>query len=346
MEFLTGKKEEFLDFLSSITKEDNVAILTHTDLDGISSGIFLEKILASKGVSVKMIEFIQYKNEELKRILPKLKQNNISKIFISDVSIDDFALEAFETLRNKMPVFLIDHHPINPLLKNKKNVIKAKSEDCASFVIYSLGKGLIDENEWKTLICATMIAEFSYKSPDNLKFIQNIYPNITKENILKSVPAKIYEIISSALIYHENDLRSVYDLVSKKEIKKLEKYYDLIQFEIKKETDNFNKNAEYYNDKKLYFYYLKSKYSIKSVIATNLSIERPDYSFVLISDDLEDKNLLNASARNQSRSCDMNLLLKKGIVGLKNANAGGHIPAAGASFEKKDLNVFKENLLK
>ena len=42
----------------------------------------------------------------------------------------------------------------------------------------------------------------------------------------------------------------------------------------------------------------------------------------------------------------MNLLMKEGIKGLENATGGGHVHASAAKFLKKDLEKFKENLLK
>ena len=41
----------------------------------------------------------------------------------------------------------------------------------------------------------------------------------------------------------------------------------------------------------------------------------------------------------------MNKLMKKGVSGLENATGGGHVPAAGGRFMKKDLEKFKENIL-
>ncbi|MFA5258482.1 MAG: DHH family phosphoesterase [Candidatus Pacearchaeota archaeon] len=345
MEFIIGSKNEFLEFLKSINKDDNVAILTHTDLDGIASGVFLEKILESRKIPVKLIRFIEYENDVLKRLSDLFKENNISKLFISDVSIDDLALDDFENLKKQMDIFLIDHHPINPLLKNKKNIIKTKSEDCAAFTIYNLGKDFLNQ-DWKELVCATMIAEFSYNDEDNLKFIQNIYPKVNKNNILESEPGKIYAIISSALIYYPDNLKKVYDLVLKNEIKDLEKCYNQVQLEIKKELANFWEKAEYFPNKKLYFYYFNNKLHIKSIVATNVSIQKPHEAFVIIAEDDKEPDMLLVSARSQDHSQNMGLLLKEAIHDLKNANAGGHIPAAGARFEKKDLDKFKENLLK
>ena len=68
-----------------------------------------------------------------------------------------------------------------------------------------------------------------------------------------------------------------------------------------------------------------------------------DKSFVIIA---LGKTGLKLSARNQSKKQDMAALLKKGIQGLKDAVAGGHIPAAGGSCLREDLAKFKENLLK
>ena len=45
MKYLLGSKKDFHDFINLISKEDKVGIVTHTDVDGVVSGIFLQKIL-------------------------------------------------------------------------------------------------------------------------------------------------------------------------------------------------------------------------------------------------------------------------------------------------------------
>jgi hypothetical protein len=55
---------------------------------------------------------------------------------------------------------------------------------------------------------------------------------------------------------------------------------------------------------------------------------------------------MKVSAKNQSGNEDMAKLLMKGIEGLEESTAGGHVPAAGARFLKKDLQKFKENILR
>ena len=41
----------------------------------------------------------------------------------------------------------------------------------------------------------------------------------------------------------------------------------------------------------------------------------------------------------------MNELCNAGIIGLESSMAGGHAPASGASFMKKDLEQFKKNII-
>jgi single-stranded DNA-specific DHH superfamily exonuclease len=345
MQFIIGSKEEFINFINEIKQEDNIAILTHTDLDGIASGIFLERVLKSKNLKTKLLKFGDYKNDILKKLKPTLNKEKISKLFILDMAIDSFAFQDFEKLRNEIDIFLIDHHPSNPLLNNYKCIIKGETSNCAAQIINFLGKVFTDFKDEEWLLIPTMISEFSFKNQDNLKLIQKAYPNTNEINIFGSGPGKIYEIITNGIIYLNDNLKKVYDLVSKKELIVLEKYHKIINEEIEKEIESLWKNAEYYKEKKLYFYFLKPKHRIKAIIATKISLKKPECSFILVTEE-GDKNFLNVSARNQSMNRDMNKLMKQGIEGLENANGGGHVAAAGARFAKKDLSKFKENLLK
>ena len=68
-----------------------------------------------------------------------------------------------------------------------------------------------------------------------------------------------------------------------------------------------------------------------------------DKTFVILA---PHKNRLRLSARDQSNKVDTSALLKKGIHGLSDAAAGGHVPASGGQMRREDLNKFKENLLK
>lgn len=50
MKFLIGNEKTFNDFMDGICDNDKLGILTHNDLDGIASAVFLEQaIKQSKG---------------------------------------------------------------------------------------------------------------------------------------------------------------------------------------------------------------------------------------------------------------------------------------------------------
>ncbi len=345
IKYLLGSKEDFWKFIDSISKEDKVGIISHTDLDGVASVLFLEMILNSKGINFDFFSFKDYKLGMFDDVFPELEKNKITKIFITDINADGTDAEGFKKLRDNFDVFVIDHHLL--VDSNAKNVIKTQTTDCVAYTIFDLGKEIIDEKKWKFLLYSTMISDMSYKNPDNLEFIRKDYPDVNEDNILCSEPGELAKTIGGALIYFvslEKDLKEVYDLVKKQEFVKLKKYNNEVQKEIDFYLNKLKKEAEYYPEKDLYFYYFNPKFNITSFVSTIFSFEHKDSTLIIISDTDEDS--VKVSARNQNKKQDMCALLKKGIHGLKHAAAGGHIPAAGGNFLKKDLKKFKENILK
>src|SRR3989344_6756786 len=117
MEFIIGSKKEFLDFLNAINNRDRVGILTHNDLDGIASAIFLQKILENRGINLEFIDFLTYKKGMFDLAISKIKKRSVNKLFLADLAADSSDLEGFEKLRGEVDSFLIDHHPVHPDLK-------------------------------------------------------------------------------------------------------------------------------------------------------------------------------------------------------------------------------------
>lgn len=343
VKFLIGNKEIFLEFLDSINKNDKVAILTHNDLDGIASAIFMEEILKNKKINIKLIKFLNYKKGMLFNVISKLNSEKISKVFLLDLGIDVNDLDNFEMFRKKFDVFLIDHHPFNKDIKNTKNIIKTESGDCAAYIVYELGENLFKRKKWDWLVCAAIIADMAYRKKETLEFVKKIYPNVNEENIGNSEIGELSKTISSALICYKDNLKKVYDLIKKEDLKSLKNCRVIIDNELDKQIKNLKKEAEFYSKEKICFYMFKSKFNITSIISTLVSIEKPDFTFIIIQN--KGDGTLGVSARNQNKTLDMNLLMQNAIKGLKNAVGGGHVAAAGATFMKKDLEKFKENIL-
>jgi len=343
MEYVLGSKEAFFSFIENIREWEKVALLSHEDLDGLSSALFLEKILKSKGKNVSLIKFLRHKKNYLFDEISSLRQLGITKVFISDLSVD-LNLEEFSLFRQNFQTFLIDHHPLNKELEDLNNILKTQSFDCSSYCIYDLGRDFLDEEEWGWLVCATMFSEFSYRDEKNFQFMNRIYPDLTLENISSSIPGINGRKIGNALIYYEDQSELVYRIVNEKNLAELEDIHKIIEDEIDFHVENYISEAKYYPDKKLYIYKLNSKYNISSPVITTISKYKPEYSFVIYSSRRD--GFIKISARNQSISQDVSELMKKGICGLDDAVGGGHMAAAGATIKEEDLEKFIENIIK
>jgi len=342
IDYLLGSKEEFQNFLDSIGLYDKVAVLTHNDLDGLASGLFLEKILEAKGIKIDYLDFLDIKINMVKEVIVKLKEKGITKIFISDINVEDIDFEGFEELRRERDVFLIDHHPVGSKLVNKKNIIKTISNDCASLTIFNLGEGLIDTRAWSWLVSSAIFADYSFKSEKNFEFLKSFYPEVTLENLSSSIPGMNARKISSALVYYKNDVSYVYNLVKERNLEELEEVHELIEEEVYKLVDDFSINKKYFPKNDIYFYEIKSKFDVLSYVATLVSSVDPKKNFVFM---YQTKDLIKFSARSTNKSLDMGALMKKGVEGLDGSDGGGHKAAAAAKIQFKDSEKFRERVL-
>ena len=109
---------------------------------------------------------------------------------------------------------------------------------------------------------------------------------------------------------------------------------------------DFEENSEKHFNNHLYFYFFKSRFSLGSNLSTTLSIKHKGATIIVFSE-TEDPNVIKGSARNNGipLKYPMNDMLKAGIKGLEKTMAGGHAPASGASFMKKDLDTFKKQVI-
>jgi oligoribonuclease NrnB/cAMP/cGMP phosphodiesterase (DHH superfamily) len=339
MEYLTGSKEEFFDFLNGLTKKDG--IISHTDLDGLSCAILINEAIKQKKLKVKEICFTSVGEDLIKDLKEKFEKKKINKVFFSDMS-GDFLLTQLDRFKKIFDFFILDHHPSD--LKGK-NIIKTKSEDCTTLVLYDLLKKEFDIKKWKALVLATTISEFSHASKENFGFIKETYPSVSLENIWDSIPAKEAEKIGFALIYFKGKEKKVFTLLQKQRLNLFDKYYNVIKKEVIEYEDSFRREAEFYPERNLYLFYKNPKYHLISLAINKLALETPEKTIVCLNDSMDSPEFLSASFRNQLGKENVNLLVKKAINGLENANGGGHPKASGARFMKKDLEKFKQNIL-
>jgi single-stranded DNA-specific DHH superfamily exonuclease len=343
--YILGSEKMFHDFVNSLSKEDKIGIITHTDLDGLASGIFLQKILESKGLKIQFIEFVNYNPGVLKEVINK----EFDVLFFTDWNVDNYP-EELEEIRRKSRFLVIDHHPPNEDLKNKSNILKTESNYYSAHTLFDLAKSgnYFDTKSFEWLVCAAIIMDYTWdKNSENFELIKYIYPDVKKDNsIWESKPGEIGKAIANSLIYYYPDLKKVYDLVLKEDTSSFNKADKIIRKEIEVWIEKFKEEAEYFPEQRLYFAYGNPKYNIVSVVASKLSDEEFRESTVIFISDIGDKKgFVKLSARNQTGKVDLGKLLKKCVEGFENANAGGHVKASAGVIMKKDLSKFKDRLL-
>jgi single-stranded DNA-specific DHH superfamily exonuclease len=342
IEYLIGSKKEFFEFVDLITSADKIAIISHTDLDGLASALFMEKILEAENLKPEELYFLGINKDMVSEILLKLKEKEITKVFILDIGVDSIDPEGFSELRREIDVFLIDHHPSNEVLEDKRNVIKTASSDCTAMTVFDLGKDLIDIENWEWLNCAAIFSDYSHKKKENFEYIKSVYPEVRLENISTSVPGVNARKISSTLIYYKNDAKHVYDLVKERKMDELTEIYQLIEEEVNRIVEDFSKNKEYYPEKNLYFYEVVSNFKIMSYVVSMISKMGSNKIFVFM---FREGDYIKFSARNQGGEFDVSALMKKCVEGLEGANGGGHRAASAAKIKSEDLEEFKKRLL-
>lgn len=340
--YIKGSKKEFFQFVDLIAPSQKVAILPHNDLDGLSSAVFLEKILNSKNIDVYYIDFLNIKSNMFKEIHVKLTELDIDKVFICDIGADVIDFEGYKELRDDFDVFLIDHHPMSAFVTDWDKIIKTDSQDCSAMVCYFLGEGLIDYGEWDWLCSAAIFSDFSYKEKKNLEYIQSVYPGVTSENISSSTPGINGRKINSGLIYYESNLKYVFDLVKDRKIDEISRVHEVIEEEIEKLIEEFSSKGEHFLEKKLHIYEIESKFNVLSTVTTLVSKMKPEDVFVF----MQRKNgNIKFSARNQVGEIDLGALMRKCTFGLEYSTGGGHKSAAAGVIRAQDFDEFKKRLL-
>lgn len=120
-----------------------IYIFTHTDLDGVISGLFLKHYFDNLHNDTTVMYCSAGKYGNLSSSIEKVlaTQNDISRIFVTDLSPDDQTMEHLAKL--DIPVKVIDHHESNlymaqqyPDLIINRPLVRGK-QTCAAILVYN-----------------------------------------------------------------------------------------------------------------------------------------------------------------------------------------------------------------
>lgn len=333
-----GSEKRFIDFVSRI-KNQKTAIISHIDLDGLAAAKMVNQV-----VKADIIKFVEYEqlNENLVKELIKHK---IKKVIFTDLYIKFF--DFVKSLEKFADVLILDHH-LSPDTNSDKTVfIKCEQGYSAGYLCYYLFSKIknIEKIDW--LVACSCISDFAHiKTKEWLENIFKKYGDTLeyeRDYVRKS--GKFwdlqYEISLGLIFFKGKDMKKMFDGIGEKfgDIGSLKKYSHAIKKDIEDVLKDFSKNKEAFNNG--WFYEIHPKFLISSIVSTILSGREVHKTFVIIK---EEEKLFRISVRRQDKKVDCDKLLKKILAGLKDADGGGHVAAAGGRFMKKDLSEVRKRL--
>lgn len=342
-------KQKFKEYITSLKKEDRIAILHHTDADGITAGLITKKSIKKIRGLDTTLHFHQKEGKVTitKNTIQLIKNNNINKLIIVDMAIDHDPGPVKE-LERHAKILLIDHHQKTHEI-NTDNTTMIKAEDLsdtpsarypASKLCYDLFSQLADIKDLTWIAAIGIYGDYAQSQwPDFLK-----KTDIT-ENKLEQADELIFYSGSIKDVDGLTDCFSIMDKTNSIEeiLKdpKLNNYKNTVIVELNKYLDAHTKNAEFHNN--LILYEIEPEHRIKSRLINILSQKQyPTKTIVLIQ---IEKDRADISARRQDSKYSMNDMLKTAIKGIPNSQGGGHIPAAGGYLPKKHIEKFKQRVI-
>ena len=350
--------KKYDDYMKSLTKNDRIAVIHHTDPDGVSSGVIISKVV--ERLRGKKIDFrhnqgssdIALSNETVKI----LKKKKINKLITTDMAVDQYP-ETLKAIAKFADILVLDHHKVYGEFDGKKIIVVKPhllyadvdpTAYCAGKFCFDLGlrHAEIKDLDWIAVIAIIGDSAYNYWKSFCIKTLKKHKIKVEKE-VFATKLGRITGMISDSEAYSYKKAGECYDLLYKAKNYKQILNSKIRWYSLKIRDDkmywlrNYQKLAEFYDEFDLVFYHINPKYSVK--ISTILSYQNPHKTLIVLK---PDKNMISISARRQDRKIKVNDLLEDAVKNLENGTAGGHVPAAGGKFMKKDLRQFKKNIIK
>ncbi len=359
MEKKQALKQKFREFIEGLSKDDIVAVVHHTDPDGVCSGVIMAKLVEKargKQIDLRLNQAssdIPITDETVE----KLRQANANKVITADLCVDQ-APKNIREIEKFAEILVIDHHKVYEDIGSERTVFikphfitdKNPAAYPASKLCFDLASEVADMKSLDWVAAIGLIGDCAFNSwKDFLDEVFSKYNVEKKQDIFETELGKAASLVSDAECYDNSKVEESFDVVygasSPSDVlnSSLQKYRESVENEIEYWINHINEFAEFFDDISLIFYMIKAKYKIKAPTNTRLSLKHPDKTIILLQ---ESKNgMISISGRRRDEKVAVNDLLEKSVKGLEGASAGGHVPAAGAKIKKEDLQKFKENLI-
>lgn len=350
-----------LKLIESIKSKDKIAIIHGHDNDSICSATIIYKLLKNLyGIESKLIisGLNSSVTEDVLETIKKIKPQYVIIVDISEVNIG-----IMTELRNIARVMIIDHHVpkgyvkityVNPQVYDKQLYLPA------TYLCYKIYEKFIEVDEilWVAGIgtlsdmglknCNDLFENLKLKNKELVENNENIDEILFDKSLLGRL-AKIFDsarvvngiegsVTALNVLIKVNDYQDV--LRGKYEAKDLLEWFTVVEKEFNRLVKDFEKRKK--RIKKIILYDVRSKYNMKSSLATYLSKKMVNEVLVIYQ---KSGKYIDASFR-RGRVCivDLNKLAGNSVKNIPDSNGGGHVQAAGCRFPAKYLARFLRNL--
>lgn len=351
--------ERFDRVISELDSKSRVAVIHHTDPDGVCSGVLCAQMIRRVRGSPIELRHNQRANEIAltAQTVDLLKQKKITHVFITDMAADE-GPDQIKQVERFAKVIILDHHPKMPGVSSQKTIV-VKAKDIAQIppqhyatakMVYDLGSRHTDMSDLDWVAAIGVISDNATMSW--LTFVREVFRRYRlrmPKDIKQSALGKISTMLSQAEAYSHTKAReafkALYVAKSYKDIQgsELAAIAKVVDKEVEDQLSKHRKWCEADPKHDAMIGEVKSKYIIKSHITGELSAMYPKKTVVCYQKVQGDK--VSISAWRKDGKVKMNTLLKRATRRLSGASAGGHDSMAGATIKQKDLETFKRQLI-
>ncbi|MBI2564524.1 DHH family phosphoesterase [Candidatus Woesearchaeota archaeon] len=351
-------EEKTILFLKNLEKKDKIAIMHHSDPDGVCSGVLISKIIERLRDKPIDLRYNQHSNEHAiqPQTVKLLKKYSINKLITTDICSEENK-KKLEEVEDFAKILIIDHHRFKHDANSEKTIMFKPqlvyegiepSKYCSAKLVYDLGEKcsiFMKDLDWIASI--GIVADMAFQEWE--EFLKNTAEKygIEKNNWWEGKFGKASNLINDTECFNDelakesfyflSNARNIRDFLSSPLIK----YQNIIQEEVDNCLSSANEKAEHYSELELVYYEIKPKYKVKSSISTLISMEKPNTTFIIV--DLSEE-YATVSGRRLDGKIAMNELFEYATKDITEAHGGGHVNSGGATVPKKSYALFKQRI--
>jgi single-stranded DNA-specific DHH superfamily exonuclease len=338
VDFVYGNEKRFYDFISRLDDKGKIALVSHTDLDGIASARVVNEV-----VNADILKFVNYDDLNL-GLVKELRESKAKRIIFTDLMIRDS--EFVSGLEKFADVLVIDHHTPERDYNSDRTVFMNSQGNCGAYLSYHLFSKVQNLEKLDWLVACACLADFFYF--ENKEFMRKTYEKYGDKFVFDgdfvNMQGKFWDFqydLSLGIIYYFGKTEEFYKRLPREfgKLGELEKAVAEVRNDLENAKNKFDEEKEVIGD--IYFWEAKSRYGVKSLIINDLSKKILDKTLVFAK---HEGDFYFVSARRQDGKRDMNQLMQDLTRGLENANGGGHFKAGGATIMFKDKEEFMRRL--